>query len=387
MARKQLQNMQLPESGYNPIVFQGYTTEGPEYDTNILANSIGRLDEAIKEAHESYSAIDLALAEKGSKLNEAESKWFNDFKQNYKDQIQAEIDAGNFGNAINLGKRLGSEAVSDKGLNARIQYNADLQKYKDDILNNNKLSDNKKRWAIHKYAQYDYHDTLDNGKVIGGNTFDRAQSISDSFNPDQEWLIVNQLVAEESGGSGGTTFSDNNTKSTTSSTDYHRKLANKLVKGMETRFENNGQLRRQLDEELEADLYNLKQLQAEYDSLIKTNPEEAERVKARLDDEREKLSWNGSPITDYKKYYLKKIVNSGYPEIMQYNNIKSGSSTSIIGGNYGNDGAKGFYDVLDKALSGGYRKSGNVNMVIGKDATAVSATTAGENIVPLGKAF
>lgn len=390
MARKQLQNMQLPESGYNPIVFQGYTTEGPEYDTNILANSIGRLDTAIEKAHDAYSAIDLALAEQGNKLNEAENKWFNDFKQNYKDQIQAEIDAGNFGNAINLGKRLGAEAVSDKGLNARIQYNQDLEQFKNDIENRQDLTTSKKRWAIHKYGKYDYHDELENGKVIGGNTFNKDIPVSSSWNPDQEWSIVNQLLPEESGGGGGTKHSDDLSRSTTSSTTYHRKKAKNLLDAMDKRLSESSELRSKLGEELEAELYNRQYLLDKYNELKDTNPEEAARFYARWEEETKKLTPPGgdSPVTDYKTYYKLKVIESAYPQIMSYNNVTNNSSESINSSNdYGGKSTIGRVvgDFID-GLREGFRKSDTVEYATDNDASAQNASKKGSNIMPVGNA-
>lgn len=390
MARKQLQNMQLPETGYNPVIFQGYTAEGPQYNANILANSIGRLDEAIEKAHESYSAIDLALAEQGSKLNEAENQWFNDFKQNYKDQIQAEIDAGNFGNAINLGKRLGAEAVSDKGLNARIQYNQNLEQFKNDIENRNDLSTNKKRWAIDKYAKYDYHDELDNGKVIGGNTFNKDIPLSSSWNPDQEWSIVNQLVPEESGGSGGTKHSEDLSKSTTSSATYHRKKAQNLLNAMDKRLNENAELRNKLAEELEADLYNKQYLLDKYNELKDSNLEEANRYLARWEEENKKLTINNSPITDYKTYYKLKVLESAYPGIMEYNNTTNNSSEQINsttgGTSGGRQGKGGIFGTAIDIIKEGFRPSGNVNYTINKDASPTEVTKKANNVMPLGAA-
>lgn len=387
MARKQLQNMQLPESGYNPIVFQGYTTEGPELNANILANSIGRLDQAIEKAHESYSAIDLALAEQGSKLNEAENKWFNDFKQNYKDQIQAEIDAGNFGGAITLGKRLGSEAVSDKGLNARIQYNQDLEQFKNDIQNRKDLSSNKKRWAINKYAQYDYHDELDDGKVVGGNTFNKDITLASSWNPDQEWALVSQFVPEESGGGGGTKHSKDLSRSTTTSTTFHRKRAKAFLDAMDTRVSNNTELRTQLAEELNSDLYNKQYLLDKYNELKDTNPEEAARYYARWEEEDRKLRVPGSdsPVTDIHDYYKLKVLQSGYPEMMEYNNTTNNSSEQINGTSI-DGGGKGFLATVTDVLKEGFRKSVNVDYSANKDASPTEVAKKADNVMPLGAA-
>lgn len=385
MPRKQLQNMQLPESGYNPVVFQGYTAEGPEYDTNILANSIGRLDTAIEKAHEGLSAIDLALAEQGSKLNEAEGAWFKQFKDNFKNQIQAEIDAGNFGNAINLGKELGAQAVSDKGLNARIQYNQDLEKYKDEILANDRLSTNKKKWAINKYAQYNYEDRFENGKVVGGNTFDRTNKIADSFNPDQEWILVEKIVAEESGGGGGTTNDSEKGISIRTSSDYRRKLKDKLVNGMVTRFKNSAQLRRELAEELDADLYNLEDLNKQYDELLNSgNVEEAARIKARIDEEDKYLTWNNARVKDIKTYYALKILNSGYPELMEYNNVSGRSDESIIGKSEGNYTSGNFISEVVDGMRNTYRPSVSVKWAGGQESSSTAATTAGQNIYGVG---
>lgn len=117
MARKQLQNMQLPESGYNPIVFQGYTTEGPEYDTNILANSIGRLDTAIEKTNEQTGAIKESLAKVKAQLNPALHPWFDEYSDKTIIKPMSDmIEAGNYGDAINFGNNQGRGFLDDKNI-------------------------------------------------------------------------------------------------------------------------------------------------------------------------------------------------------------------------------------------------------------------------------
>lgn len=186
MPRKQLQNMQLPESGYNPIVFQGYTTEGPQYDTNILANSIGRLDTAIKEASDKQGAVNLALGEIRSQLNPEEYEWFDRYtRENYINPIQDEINAGNYGSAITLGTRLGTEAAKDFEFQDRARVNTEFNKWKEELKNRYQRGDidntTYKRALSENY--YNYTPLYDDkGVNIGGNnweaTFDPVKDVS-----------------------------------------------------------------------------------------------------------------------------------------------------------------------------------------------------------------
>lgn len=210
--RKQLQNMQLPESGYNPIVFQGYTTEGPQYDTNILANSIGRLDAAIKEASDKQGAVNLALGEIRSQLNPEEYEWFDKYtKENYIDPIQNEIDSGNYGNAITLGTRLGTEAAKDFEFQDRSRVNTEFNKWKEELKARRERKDindvtYQRALALNKYTYNPVYDT--NGKNIGGYNWEAAFNPVSDINLDDFYKRLQEfkgVSAETTGYEGGTT--------------------------------------------------------------------------------------------------------------------------------------------------------------------------------------
>lgn len=212
MPRKQLQNMQLPESGYNPVVFQGYTTEGPEYDTNILANSIGRLDTAIKEASDKQGAVNLALGEIRSQLNPEEYEWFDRYtRENYINPIQDEINAGNYGSAITLGTRLGTEAAKDFEFQDRARVNTEFNKWKDELkIRRDKGDINdvtyQRALALNKYTYNPVYDN--NGRNIGGYNWEAAFNPVSDINLDDFYKRLQEfkgVSAETTGYEGGTT--------------------------------------------------------------------------------------------------------------------------------------------------------------------------------------
>ena len=181
MARKQLQNMQLPETGYNPVIFQGYTTEGPQYNANILANSIGRLDEAIEKASDKQGAMNLALGEIRSQLNPNEYEWFDNYtKEHYINPLQAEIDAGNFGNAITLATRLGTEAPGNFEFQDRERVNKQFNTWKEELKVRNQRGEiddltYRRALALNDYKYTPVYNTQ--GENVGGYNWEAA------FNP------------------------------------------------------------------------------------------------------------------------------------------------------------------------------------------------------------
>ena len=52
MPRISLKDIDLSQNGYNPVIYQGYVSEAPVYDANILSNTVNRLDTAVEKANE-----------------------------------------------------------------------------------------------------------------------------------------------------------------------------------------------------------------------------------------------------------------------------------------------------------------------------------------------
>lgn len=172
MPRISLKDIDLSQNGYNPVIYQGYVSEAPVYDANILSNTVNRLDTAVEKANEKLGAMDVVAGELRSQLNPNDYGWFNSyFDKKYKDPIESAIAAGNFGTATNLGTTLGGEASRDFKINDRARVNKQYNTWKDYLKEkrDKKLIDETTYLRALSENKYIYNPVYDNnGQNVGG---------------------------------------------------------------------------------------------------------------------------------------------------------------------------------------------------------------------------
>lgn len=369
--RERLQNIQPINSNFvSPIIYEGYSIDPQEENVGILANRIDKFDQNVREANKQITTLDIALGDIGTKLNNKEQQWFDEYKENLRNKINEQITLGNYQGAINVATRLAGDVASDAQLNAKIKYNEDLQKWVDNINSRQDLSSNKKAWAIHKYGQYDYKDVTDNNdKIIGGTEFNRNSTVEASINWDQEWALTDRLVAEESYTRGGTKFTDDKSMSTTTDNSYKRKTAEKLRNAMKERM-NNPQFAKQLREELASELYNYEQL---------TGAEKQNAAKS--------LMYNDAIIgKDDYEHYIELKLKQQYPEFMSYNNKIDTSEQHYYGSITPSNGVyTGGKQPVYPYFNADVHPDGTVEYKVGIEANPAAATSAGSSVSSLGE--
>ena len=197
-------------AGFNPAVFEGTSMEFKPYDYSIYERGLANLQARMDKAAEQQSAVDMALANIELQLNPAEREWFAGYKQDIKNQIQGDIDAGNFGSAIRKATKLAGQVHSDSKILNRIEYNKQYQAEKDRVLNDKTLSQTRKdRWV--EENPYNYKDTFDeNGNVTGGTQWTANWKPYSSLDMVAIYDTVKKLAAEEAGGGESAQFLDEN---------------------------------------------------------------------------------------------------------------------------------------------------------------------------------
>lgn len=164
---RRLYNQQTPN--YNPGVFEGATAEFKPIDFTPFERSLAKIEARMTTASEKQTAVDAALAEVETKLNPTEREWFSSYKKDIKDQIQGEIDAGNFGSAIRKANKLAGQVASDSKLLGRVEQNAKYQQAVKEVQGDKSLSKDTKDWwlANHQYSYEDQYDS--NGNPIASD--------------------------------------------------------------------------------------------------------------------------------------------------------------------------------------------------------------------------
>ena len=198
MPQYRLPEMSIAQMQYNPATFQGvsFTPQAP--DMNILARSLAQAEERHNKAAEKQTAIDIALGDIEHKLNAAEIPWFNEYKKNIQQQIQNEIDNGNYGSAIRVATKAAGNISSDTSLTGRIKANEAYRKELESVKNNNKIgSVTKQRWEAQNL--YSYEDIKDDaGNIVGGTEWKSSWTPVEHYAVSDIQRLAAQMTPEES---------------------------------------------------------------------------------------------------------------------------------------------------------------------------------------------
>ena len=198
MPQYKLPEMSIAQTQYNPATFQGvsFTPQAP--DMNILARSLAQAEERHDKAIEKQTAIDIALGDIENELNAVEIPWFNQYKQNIQQQIQNELDNGNYGSAIRVAIKAAGNIKSDTALKGRIKANKDYIKKLESVKNNNKI-DSVTKQRFEAQNLYSYKDIKDDaGNIIGGTEWKPSWTPVDHYAVNEIQRLAAQMTPEES---------------------------------------------------------------------------------------------------------------------------------------------------------------------------------------------
>lgn len=187
-----LKQATLPQSSFTPIVYTPQTE-----DLSLLQRSLAQMEARREKASESQTAIDIALGNIENKLNAAEIPWFNEYKKNIQQQIQNEIDNGNYGSAIRVAKKAAGNISSDTSLTGRIKANEAYKKELESVKNNNRIgSVTKQRWETQNL--YSYEDIKDDaGNIVGGTEWKSSWTPVEHYAVSDIQRLAAQMTPEE----------------------------------------------------------------------------------------------------------------------------------------------------------------------------------------------
>ena len=128
-----IQNITLKTAPFQFAAFTPtqYTTQTA--DSSIAERSLERMETRRQKAIAQQSAVDIALQDIEKDLNEDESAWFVDYKNNIRNQIQKQVDVGNYGDALTLGVRLAGEVAQDTRIAGRKRAQASYKAFMDNL--------------------------------------------------------------------------------------------------------------------------------------------------------------------------------------------------------------------------------------------------------------
>ena len=336
-----LPQMSLKAAGVKPVAFQGSVFTPQTADTNILINSLAKMEARQERAAEKKSAVDKALAGIEEKINVKELPWFNAKKEQVQQQIQNEIDAGDYGAAIKVATNLADEVLlgadTQNRIKAQTKYlSIDGEQKK--RLEKGEIDQSTYNWWKDNNP-YQYADEYDeNGKIIGGeykpnfipknsiNWEDVVYSAFKRITPDKnsttkQWNTTTVTPSDE----GSTTTGGGGLRGTS----YERvkpidiqTVTNMLLQDTDTA--------QQAYQSYEVALHDFEKTQKEYEAALK-NPDislfEKNKITELYNERYKFLYKNGSPIT--QQDFVNKQVTV-YAKALGYN-WKTGnrSDTSV----------------------------------------------------------
>ena len=357
-------------AGFNPAVFEGTSMEFKPYDYSIYERGLANLEARMNKAAEEQGAVDLTLAEIETKLNPAEREWFAGYKQDIKNQIQGDIDAGNFGTAIRKAIKLGNQAASDSRITGRVEANAkyqeELKKQKDRLAKGD-ITDDAFSWWLKKNP-YTYQDKYDaNGNVVSG-TLQEFTPLYDKVDYAGLTNAAFKLITANKGSSsrdgstsvhntttkdlsrGNTTYKpgENVSGSSHSSESFEYVSLDDIKDNIEELIALNPGGLEQVEQDYVVRLDAFKELEEKYNKALEEDPtSENTRLLGQQLEVRKKLLFRNGSETDFKDYFARMLADNMIAKNMAYDwrTTASGGTSSYslsdVNSNNNNGGGSG----------------------------------------------
>ena len=339
---QEIPTMSLKTVQFNPTVFTPTQYEYKAADMSILERSLAQRETRMKEAAQGKSAVDKALGELELKLNPAEAKWFEGYKQDIRNQIQSSIDSGDYGAAVRDATTLAGSVIQDPRILGRIRsqeaYDTEL-KTQQARRNSGEISQNTYDWWVAN-NKYSYTDNTDaNGNFIEGSPWKATTRPVKDINWAEQAATAFKLITPKKGsstkGGGHSTTNadgtgDGNKWSRSSSTEQI--TVEDILGNIDELLSATPDGYRQAEQAFDVATFDLKRLQEKYNSLADDDPNK-DVIGEQLDARKKLMYKNGSPIT-YKEYYARMITDNHYAGTLAYKWTTSGNESFSSKDNY-----------------------------------------------------
>lgn len=306
MPRINQNRMSLNTVGFTPTVFNPLDYKPETVDYGILERSFARQEARQAAAAEKSSAVDVALGKIETELhNDPETQeWFNNYKNNIRQQISNATEVGDYAEAVNVATRLAGQVSSDSAILGRVKANQEYQTRVDETHKRavaGKISADTERWWLAN-NQFKYEDvTDDNGNVIGGTSYSTLQTPVDDINiaefTQQAFKMITPRVTDTK------TTNENGTGS-----GYQRQWVTRqqIVDNLNNILDETPGARTAMNQRYQVEQYNYQQLLADPNA-----------DSATVDKQRKKMEKNGSPVT-FEEFCVRSIEESAISQNLAY---------------------------------------------------------------------
>lgn len=339
----EIPTLSLKTVQFNPTVFTPSEYEYKAADMSILERSLAQRETRMKEAAQGKSAVDKALGELELKLNPAEAKWFEGYKQDIRNQIQSSIDSGDYGAAVRDATTLAGSVMQDPRILGRIRsqeaYDTEL-KTQQARRNNGEIGQNTYDWwvANHKYSYTDNTDA--NGNYIEGSPWKAESTPVKDINWAEQAATAFKLITPKKntsskGGGSNITNADGTGKGSkwSSSSGIEQITVEDILGNIEELLSSTSDGYRQAEQAYDVAMFDYKRLEQKWKNAVASGSADADKLGAQLEERKKLMYKNGSPI-GYKEYYARKVINNHYADTLAYKWATSGKENFSSKDNY-----------------------------------------------------
>ena len=310
--------MSLKAINFNPIAFTPSEYKFQPADMTFLEKSLAQREARREKASQARSAVDKALGEIEMKLNPTESKWFEDYKQNIKDQIQYHADAGNYGAAYRTATELAGATINDPKVLGRMRsqdkYTKTIQELEARRNKGDFGQDTWVWWNSNPKNQYYYNDPTDGN--YEGALWQPGTPIYNDIDPKTVAATAFKLLSPDKyTNSEVKDIEKDNVRSTTRN-HYEKINANDILDRIDEIIATTSDGLSQVEQmhKVAVDSYN--RLKREYDSMSDDDPDKV--IKGQMLDNRRKLLFDNKGEVDYKTFYARVIHNELFAKGLAY---------------------------------------------------------------------
>ena len=188
MSSNKNNRMSLNTVGITPAVFNGIQYKPILSTPELLNNAFEKQEERKIKAIQQAGTIDVALGEIETKLynNPEMNKWFGEYKDKVKSQIDEAVRVGDYANAMTTAMKLAGDISKDTELLNRMKASTEYQGKVDEVHKmrmSNIISPDVEEWWLAN-NQFKYEDEVDaNGNVVGYKSYSTLPVPVPTINP------------------------------------------------------------------------------------------------------------------------------------------------------------------------------------------------------------
>ena len=339
----EIPTLSLKTVQFQPTVFTPSQYEYKAADMSILERSLAQRETRMKEAAQGKNAIDRTLAELELKLNPAEAKWFEGYKQDIRNQIQSSIDSGDYGAAVRDATTLAGSVIQDPRILGRIRsqeaYDAEL-KTQQARRNAGEIGQNTYDWWVAN-NKYSYTDNTDaNGNFIEGSPWKAESTPVKDINWGEQAATAFKLITPKKntsskGGGSDITNADGTSKGSkwSSSSGIEQITVEDILDNIEELLSDTSDGYRQAEQAYNVAMFDYKRLEQQWKNAVASGSPDATKLDEQLKKRKEFMYKNGAPI-GYKEYYARKVINNHYADTLAYKWATSGKENFSSKDNY-----------------------------------------------------